>query len=576
MMTKSRKDHRVRQPVAPSSSTIAAAFALCLSILFLPLLGGCSDRPATSRTLSPSATSGTMATSGTNSQTSAASTGSGLTDPSSSPSGPLRLSCTPRATLNPLADLSASYQQVTRLVYEGLYRIDSSGAAVPLLAGSAAVSQDGMSVDISLVPGRVFHNGKPVTAQDAVASYNALRLAGANSAYAARLPDIAGITALDAATIRVVLARPQPDYAWQLTFPVIPAAGLTESAAKPMTILPGSGPYMISAYQAGTGLTLSVSERQPDWEKRTVRRILVREYKDSHDAMKAFEKDEIDLIGLSPEEYPVYAIRNGLRLDRFWSDQFVFVAYNNRPGTLLENTGRLAFVKALCQDERLIADSDALGLYPAAVPVFPDSLVWTGIPTEQPDRAWLYRSTAQQPLDPRLAYGTTRRALVILAPDNDPLRSELAKRVSALLAGHKILSEVRILPSDAYFAARLAGQYDILMAQAVVPGSMDPRWLIGPSADGSVPGSELLSRTGLAGYPDVMAAIDSLYREGTAKLAGKAELAGLLRQACEKGPFTGIGFRYAALGSGHRVRGQARPQARNLFEGIEDLWIWST
>jgi len=403
-----------------------------------------------------------------------------------------------------------------------------------------------------------------------------MRLAGANSAYAGRLPDIAGITALDTVTIRVALTRPQPDFAWQLTFPVVPAAGLLESAAKPMTILSGSGPYMISGYQAGSGLTLTVSERQPDWEKRTVRHILVREYKDSHDAMKAFEKDEIDLIALSPEDYPVYAIRNGLRLNRFWSDQFVFIAYNNRPGTLLENTGRLAFVKALCQDDRLIEDNDALGLYPAAAPVFPDSLVWTGIPSEQTDRAWLYRSTAQQPIDPRLAYGTTRRALVILAPDQDPLRSELAKRLSALLAEHKILSEVRILPSDAYFAARLAGQYDILMAQAVVPTSVDPRWLIGPSADGSVPGSELLSRTGLAGYPDVMTAIDNLYREGTASLAGKAELAGLLRQACEKGPFTGIGFRYAALGSGHRVRGQVRPQARNLFEGIEDLWIWST
>lgn len=549
--------------------------ALLLACLLLfQALTGCSPGSNTTATTETSQTDSEKT-----SQTSVASTTTQARPSQTTtrpPSGPLRLFITTRSTLNPLADTSASFLSLVALIYEGLYTMDSSGAVFPALADSARFLEDGFTVEIQMAEGRRFHDGSPVTAPDVAASYAFVQSAGATSAYAGRLPDITNVTAVDDRIVRVSLSRAQPDYAWQLTFPIMPAAALQKSAANPLTILPGTGPYAISEYVPGTGMTLKAVETAAVDTKNQVETILVREMNHRSEAMRAFENDEIDLIDLPPEDYPEYKLRNGLRIERYFSGQYLFLSFNTSPGALLENAGRLALVKAISQDGRLMPDHEAFGLEPARVPVLPDSLVWARTPVDDPDRRQIYAAGSSESAMISSAFSTTRKKLVILAPQEDSLRTLLALRLKDLLDEYQIGSDVRILTNEAYLAERSAGQYDILMAQAVVLNPMDPRWLVGPAADQAVVGSEWLPRKGLDGHEAAAADVYRCFAAGTAMASEHVDLASVLRTVGDTGPFTGIGFRHAALLSGHRVIGQVRPHRENLFEGIEDIWIWST
>ncbi len=454
--------------------------------------------------------------------------------------------------------------------------MDSTGAVHPVLAESARFLEDGLTLDIDLADDRHFHDGSKVTAFDVAASHDVLKNAGRASAYDGRMPDVVSITAIDESTVRVRLTHADPDYAWQLTFPVVPAASLQASAENPLTVLPGTGRFMIESHEPGKGMVLKAIGSATDRDVEGVTVIHVLELKDRGAAMRAFENDEIDLIDLPPEDYPEYRLRNGLRLERFFSDHYLFISFNTREGSLLANKDRLAVVKALSHDPRMMPDPETAGIQPARVPILPDSFLWENTPTDDPDRRLIYALDRTVPEKVMSAYVTARRKLVILAPQEDPLRAELADRFRELLNEHQIESEVRILANDAYLAERSAGQYDILMAQAVVTDPMDPRWLVGLEADESVAGSEWLSRSGLDGHEEAASEINRCFAAGASTASGWSTLASALREAGETGPFTGIGFRYRALLTGHRVIGQPRPHRQYLLEGIEDIWIWST
>ena len=70
------------------------------------------------------------------------------------------------ATLNPLLASSQTEQDLSRLIFSGLVRVDGSGAPQPDLADRWTVSEDGLTYTIKLRSGVTWHDGKPFTSQD--------------------------------------------------------------------------------------------------------------------------------------------------------------------------------------------------------------------------------------------------------------------------------------------------------------------------------------------------------------------------------------------------------------------------
>lgn len=70
--------------------------------------------------------------------------------------------------VNPALAITRADQDTVALLYSGLLKIDTQGTLVPDIAESITVSEDGKTYHITLRKDRVFHDGKPVTARDAI------------------------------------------------------------------------------------------------------------------------------------------------------------------------------------------------------------------------------------------------------------------------------------------------------------------------------------------------------------------------------------------------------------------------
>ncbi len=157
------------------------------------------------------------------------------------------------------------------LLYDSLMAAsgDEPGAAYGLVAESAELAPDKKSVTFKLRPEAKFADGTPITADDIVFSFTVLKEKGHPMLYRRRLRDVAGVTALDAHTVRYDfqgnLLRDLPLIVAGL--PVLPKAWWAtrnfeqSSLEKPLA----SGPYVIADFQPGRYVTYK--RREDYWGK---------------------------------------------------------------------------------------------------------------------------------------------------------------------------------------------------------------------------------------------------------------------------------------------------------------------
>jgi microcin C transport system substrate-binding protein len=145
---------------------------------------------------------------------------------------------------------------------------DEPDAVYGLVADSAEVAPDGMSVTFTLRPEAKFADGSPLTAEDVVYSFEALKEKG-HPLFAQMLADVAKAEALDSHTVRYTfkgtLTRDLP-----LTVAGLPILSKAYYATRDFaetTLDPplGSGPYTVGDVKQGRSITY---KRNPDyWAK---------------------------------------------------------------------------------------------------------------------------------------------------------------------------------------------------------------------------------------------------------------------------------------------------------------------
>jgi len=146
--------------------------------------------------------------------------------------------------------------------------LDEPDAVYGLVASSAEVAPDGKSVVFHMRPEAKFADGSPVTAEDAVFSFETLKEKG-HPSLAIPLRDVVKAEALDPHTVRYTfegdLTRDLPRIV--ATLPLLSKAYYTEHPFKQTSLdRPlGSGPYEIADFKPGTNVTY---KRRPDyWAK---------------------------------------------------------------------------------------------------------------------------------------------------------------------------------------------------------------------------------------------------------------------------------------------------------------------
>ena len=93
-------------------------------------------------------------------------------------------------------------------VFEGLVRIDQTGAVQPGLAESWTISDDGLTYRFALHQGVTFHDGTSFDAEDVKFTFERLLAEDSVNAQKALYAPISAVTVIDPVTVEFALSRP--------------------------------------------------------------------------------------------------------------------------------------------------------------------------------------------------------------------------------------------------------------------------------------------------------------------------------------------------------------------------------
>jgi peptide/nickel transport system substrate-binding protein len=183
--------------------------------------------------------------------------------------------------LNPHLSIGVKDGDGSRIFYEPLISFDPEGNYVPVLAAevptlqNGGIARDGLSVTWKIKRNVRWHDGKPLTADDFVFTWEYAADPATTAISAGTYKDVARIEKLDALTLKIVYRAPNP--AWFQTFGgtlcVIPKHVFepfkgAKSREAPANLKPvGTGPYRIVDFKPGDAIRaeLNPNYHEPNW-----------------------------------------------------------------------------------------------------------------------------------------------------------------------------------------------------------------------------------------------------------------------------------------------------------------------
>jgi peptide/nickel transport system substrate-binding protein len=155
------------------------------------------------------------------------------------------------ATLDPLSPANtADGRSILFNVYEGLVKADKDGKLQPAMASEYRIEQGGLVYRFTIRQGISFHDGSPLTAEDAKFTLEA--------ALEANFRGFTQIDRIDAAgnTLTLTLKAPDPEFLPYLTQGIVPRNN-PDREKNPV----GTGPFIIESYTVQQSLVLKKNPR---------------------------------------------------------------------------------------------------------------------------------------------------------------------------------------------------------------------------------------------------------------------------------------------------------------------------
>jgi ABC-type transport system substrate-binding protein len=228
----------------------------------------------------------------------------------------LRLAGGEPITMDPAQAMDATSASYVVEVFSGLVTLDRNLNIVPDLAESWDVSSDGTVYTFHIRQDALFHDGRPVTAQDfkySIERTAQLGAAGVSTTADAYLGDIvgardmvrgransiSGISVIDSSTLQITIDAPKPYFLAKLTYPTAFVVDQQQVEANPRNWVRkpnGTGPYKILRWDINERIVLEANDRYYLGAP-SVKRVLFNLAGGSQ--LTQYENDEVDIAGIS-------------------------------------------------------------------------------------------------------------------------------------------------------------------------------------------------------------------------------------------------------------------------------------
>lgn len=214
--------------------------------------------------------------------------------------------------VNPVLAISEADKSLVSLIYSGLVRIDVNGNVRNDLAESITVSEDGLTYEVTLRSDAIFHDDKPITADDVVFTIQKILDPNIKSP---QYGDFAGVSInkVDEHKVSFSLRKPYSPFIKNLTVGILPKhiwSTVTddEFSFSQWNVLPiGSGPYMVEKTGRDGGGIPNYYDLIPFdeflYEQPFISHYIFKFYSSETDMLEAYDGGEVDILGgISPDE----------------------------------------------------------------------------------------------------------------------------------------------------------------------------------------------------------------------------------------------------------------------------------
>lgn len=211
--------------------------------------------------------------------------------------------------LNPWMSAATDTEAIFLNVFEGLVGFDETGAIVPRLAESWEISEDNLTYTFHLRQDVNFHNGKHLTAEDVIYTYENLSGINQEKAISSKFTAITKLEAPDEYTVVMTLGDVNAAFLQLNKVAVLPM-GYTEQSTAPI----GTGPFKFVEYVPGQKVVLEKNteyydaERMPKIDKAEVYIMT-----DQSAVVTALQSGQLDIASVSADnaeilsaEYDIY------------------------------------------------------------------------------------------------------------------------------------------------------------------------------------------------------------------------------------------------------------------------------
>ncbi|MPZ80088.1 MAG: hypothetical protein GEV28_06715 [Actinophytocola sp.] len=367
--------------------------------------------------------------------------------------------------------------------YDRLIEWGRDGQPQPMLAEEWAVSDDVLSVTMSLRTDVTFWDGEKFNADAAKASLErGKRLLGPASG--AELDTIESVEVVDDSTIKINLSTPDPSLFVKLAsyggMMISPKAVANDDLA---TTPSGSGPY-IPNLEKSTDTVVVFDRNDKYWNDDAIKNksLEIHTINDDQTKLNALRTGEIDLAYFAPSSYSQVksAVTAGSGLELYTADdtQYAIGVNVNAEHEPAMKDPAVRRALSLAIDRKAIADSLLYGqCTPHAQPFGPGVIGHIdGLDEDpyDPDKA----------RDMLRAAGHENLSLTILVPTVEPFKSvgEVLQRQWASIG---VQASVRALPGEEFGAAFVAGQGEVSIGAKPV-GPVPARALAHQAARGFI------------------------------------------------------------------------------------------
>ena len=385
----------------------------------------------------------------------------------------IKLAIVNAGTLNPLETTSKSVQSIMNIVYEPLFTVDEKSNAVPVLAESYILSDDGRRITGKLRDDIKWHDGTAFTADDVY--YTLTKLKSANGLYKKTAEKISSYRVLSNTEIEIDLARQELNFVYYLTFPIL---SKNTSYINSFDFVPvGTGSYKYG------GKSENEIELVPNnaWHDEPIasKRILVKLLREDKEVSQAFNVNETDAILSEEADNAENPPKSSAQMKEIVSENMLFLGFNTQNPLLSQEVRRAI---GMFLDKPKLLEKAAYGYGKICdISVNPDS--WAYEEVESGDYSWEYiakmlenagytiKDNVYSKLDQNLEFE-------LLVNAEKPQRVAIAEAVAEMLTGAGFVTKVNAIEYSAYLDRIKSGNFDMFLGLTQAETAINPILLL--------------------------------------------------------------------------------------------------